>query len=178
MKDWSLIENQISAEIDPAFQDRARRLLQTVYEQKPKIVLDAGCGRGYYLNLLSKFQIIEKIVGIDCCKEHLLFAEELATKNNKIELTFADICNLPFPDNCFDFIICSEVLEHIKNDHHAIKELMRVLKPAGTLAISVPNKNFPLFWDPLNWILMRGFGSHVPKEIHWLAGISPDYARP
>jgi len=43
----------------------------------------------------------------------------------------ADICNLPFPDNSYDVILCNHVLEHIPNDTLAMKELYRVLKPGG-----------------------------------------------
>jgi SAM-dependent methyltransferase len=45
---------------------------------------------------------------------------------------------LPFPDDTFDHIICSEVMEHIPNDTEAAAELARVLKPGGTLAVTVP----------------------------------------
>ena len=50
----------------------------------------------------------------------------------------ADITRLPFPDHVFDHVICSEVLEHIPDDLKAAEELSRVLKPGGTLSISVP----------------------------------------
>ncbi len=50
----------------------------------------------------------------------------------------ADICNLPFDDNTYDFIICNHVLEHIVNDHQAMKELYRILKPGGTAILMVP----------------------------------------
>ena len=50
----------------------------------------------------------------------------------------ADICNLPFEDNCYDFILCNHVLEHIPNDTKAMKELYRVLKPGGTAILQIP----------------------------------------
>jgi SAM-dependent methyltransferase len=50
----------------------------------------------------------------------------------------ADICNLPFEDNAYDFIICNHVLEHIPDDMKAMKELYRVLAPGGTAIIQVP----------------------------------------
>ncbi len=49
-----------------------------------------------------------------------------------------DALALPFADGEFDRIVCAEVLEHIWEDVAAIKELIRVLRPGGTLAISVP----------------------------------------
>lgn len=50
----------------------------------------------------------------------------------------ADICNLPFKDNVFDFILCNHVLEHIPNDTKAMQELYRVLKPNGTGIFQIP----------------------------------------
>ena len=50
----------------------------------------------------------------------------------------ADICNLPFPDNSYDVILCNHVLEHIPNDTLAMKELYRVLKPGGWGVFQIP----------------------------------------
>lgn len=50
----------------------------------------------------------------------------------------ADICNLPFADNSFDFILCNHVLEHIPDDKKAMSELYRILKPGGTGIFQIP----------------------------------------
>ena len=50
----------------------------------------------------------------------------------------ADICNLPFEDHSYDFIICNHVLEHIPDDGKAMSELLRVLAPGGTAILQVP----------------------------------------
>lgn len=50
----------------------------------------------------------------------------------------ADICNLPFEDNSFDFILCNHVLEHIPNDKKAMQELYRILKPGGVGIFQIP----------------------------------------
>lgn len=50
----------------------------------------------------------------------------------------ADICNLPFKDNSYDFILCNHVLEHIPDDTKAMQELYRVLKPGGTAILQIP----------------------------------------
>ncbi len=49
-----------------------------------------------------------------------------------------DVTSLPFPDGAFDHVIASEVLEHIEHDVEALRELVRVLRPGGTLAATVP----------------------------------------
>ena len=52
----------------------------------------------------------------------------------------ADICDLPFQNNEFDFIICNHVLEHIPDDTKAMEEIYRVLAPGGTAILQVPYK--------------------------------------
>ena len=49
-----------------------------------------------------------------------------------------DAHHLPFPDGSFDVVIISEVLEHIPDDRGAIAEMVRVLRPGGRLAVTVP----------------------------------------
>jgi len=56
----------------------------------------------------------------------------------KCGLYVADTCALPFKDNFFDLVICSEVLEHIRDHKTAVSEAVRVLKPGRTLVVSVP----------------------------------------
>lgn len=50
----------------------------------------------------------------------------------------ADICDLPFKDHSFDFILCNHVLEHIPDDTKAMQEIYRVLKPGGTAILQIP----------------------------------------
>lgn len=70
-----------------------------------------------------------------------------------------DATRLPFPDNTFDCVVTSEVLEHIQNDVAAIAELHRVLKPGGTLGVTVPT-----WWpEKINWMLSDEY--HAPKSV-------------
>ncbi|WP_339702358.1 methyltransferase domain-containing protein [uncultured Marixanthomonas sp.] len=61
--------------------------------------------------------------------------------NSPIADVKADICNLPFEDNEFDFIICNHVLEHIPDDTKAMQELYRILAPGGTAILQIPLEN-------------------------------------
>ena len=58
--------------------------------------------------------------------------------NSPIADIKADICNLPFEDNTYSFIICNHVLEHIPDDRKAMQEIYRVLAPGGTAILQVP----------------------------------------
>jgi SAM-dependent methyltransferase len=72
-----------------------------------------------------------------------------------------DALHLPFPDGVFDRVICSEVLEHIPDDIGAMGELTRVLRPGGTMAITVPRFGPEL----VNWALSDAYhnvpGGHI-----------------
>ena len=50
----------------------------------------------------------------------------------------ADICDLPLDDDSFDFVFASHVLEHIQDDHSALREIARVLRPGGVAILPVP----------------------------------------
>ncbi len=69
--------------------------------------------------------------------------------------------SLPFPDGAFDRVIAAEVLEHIPQDTTALGELVRVLRPGGRIAVTVPR------WYPelVNWALSDAYhlveGGHV-----------------
>lgn len=63
----------------------------------------------------------------------------------------ADITQLPYPDQSFDFILCIHVLEHVPDDALAMRELYRVLKPDGCAIIQVPlDKNLPVTQEDLS----------------------------
>lgn len=70
-----------------------------------------------------------------------------------------DATKLPFDDASFDVVITSEVLEHIQDDVTAISEMVRVLKPGGTFAATVP----AWFPEKINWMLSDEY--HAPKSV-------------
>jgi len=167
----------LASEIDPAFSLRARFIAHELFTKKPKSVLDAGCGRGFYVNLASYAPFIKKIDGIDINEKYLERARILEKRDKRVTIHQGSIYKLPFKDKSFDFIVASEILEHLSDDRKALVELYRVLKKDGILVITVPNTNFPFLWDPLNWILMRVFNMHINKNMWWLAGIWADHER-
>jgi len=166
----------LRAEIDPAFAKRAEIIFQYIEKYKSKRILDAGCGRGFYLYGINSYKFVKEIHGIDINEKYLKIAKNI-NQDKRVKIKKSNIYKLPYENNSFDLIICSEVLEHLKDDKKALKELHRVLKPNGKLIITVPNLNFPFFWDPLNWFLMHFFNKHINKNIWWLAGIWADHER-
>lgn len=169
------VEEILKAEPDPAFARRARIIFANLELKNGQKILDVGCGRGFYLKTLGALGLKLNLHGIDLNQKYLDVAQRIVKK--PVHLTKAEATNLPFRKNSFDRIIASEILEHIPNDEKAISEIYRVLRPNGIAMITVPNKNYPFFWDPLNWSLERLFNWHLPSNIWWLAGLWADHLR-
>ena len=79
-----------------------------------------------------------------------------------------DITQITFPDNAFDVILCSHVLEHVSDDHGALRELYRVLRPAGQAVILVPitaavTREDPSVTDPIEREKLFGQYDHVRR---------------
>jgi len=100
-------------------------------------ILDIGVGLGRILQKI-KNTFPEKeleLYGIDISIGYLSVA-----KTKGIEVSCANIEDLPYKDNLFDIIICTDVLEHVIDLNLSIKEVKRVLKDGGYLFVRVPNK--------------------------------------
>ena len=108
-----------------------------------QMLLDVGCGEGRH-TLAAYLKSGVTAVGVDLGLADLETARgriadmEAYNPQGEIEFLQGDATALPFPDNHFDHVICSEVLEHIPNFIAVIGELNRVLKPGGNLCVSVP----------------------------------------
>lgn len=94
-------------------------------------ILDMGCGTGLLLKELEKFGICH---GIDISQKAVDFCKHRGIENVQI----SDAANIPYPNNTFDIALALDVIEHIKDDENALKEIYRVLKPQGVAIIAVP----------------------------------------
>ena len=107
------------------------------------VLLDVGCGEGRHIFGVMQDYPLMKCIGIDMDHESIKIAEEGYDYFKSISQAGAEFLkgsayNIPFPDNFFDLVICSEVLEHLHEYNDAVKEMHRVLKPGGKLYASVP----------------------------------------
>lgn len=91
--------------------------------------LDAGCGTGIYTDLLSCFS----------SKTYMIDIKKHTNPEKKRSFIRMDLQATGFKDNSFDFIVCSEVLEHIPDISRGLAEIYRILQHDGMLLISMPN---------------------------------------
>jgi SAM-dependent methyltransferase len=118
--------------------NNARRLLaRCIRKGKPGLILDIGCGLGSFVECCYKF-------GIPCIGlEGSGYAVQTAKKREpNLDIRQHDLANrLPFDDETFYIVMCSEVIEHLPKTvaRNAIKESHRVLKEGGTLIIYSPS---------------------------------------
>ncbi len=124
-------------------------------------LLDLGAGGGRHAFEASRRGA--RVVALDADAAELkdvggTFAAMGATDVGAVN---GDALALPFPDASFDRVIAAEVLEHIPEDRTAMGELVRVLRPGGTIAVTVPR------WFPelVNWALSDEYhnvpGGHI-----------------
>lgn len=92
-----------------------------------KRILDVGCGNKPYQDLFIESQY----TGID------IEGGGHVDEAKQVDRYF-DGVQIPFPDNCFDMVICTQVLEHSTDPERLVKEMHRVLTPNGVLFVTVP----------------------------------------
>jgi arsenite methyltransferase len=143
------------------------RLVEALALSGNERVLDAGCGRGLGLVGCAKKLTTGKAVGVD-----LWAAKDLSNNNpeaalanaaaegvaDRVEVETGDITNLPFSDAAFDAVISLTVIHNIPSRERrdqALRELVRVLKPGGRIAI------FDLLHASRYLEVLRGAGMKV-----------------
>ena len=131
-----------------------------------EFLLDMGCGEGRH-SIGAYIETQANILGLDLSMKDLKIAQnrlnDFDTSNIKSECQFgeADIVSIPLLDSSLDAVICSEVLEHVNSPQESIKELIRVLKPGGILALSVPRYMPELICWKLSKEYSKTPGGHV-----------------
>jgi SAM-dependent methyltransferase len=145
-----------------AGQERRLSLIRAAAAERAHgAVLVDGCGVGAYLSHLAPEAA--SIVGLDIERERTVEARAKAP-------TAGLVCGageyLPFSDASFDFLLSHEVLEHVQDDALAIREMVRVLRPGGRLALFCPNRGYPFETHGVYWRGQYHFGN-IPL-VNWL----------
>ena len=122
-------------------------------------VLENGCGVGIYLQHLTPRA--GSIVGLEFDDERV---REARTHSQNLINGASE--QLPFSTASFNVILSHEVLEHVRDDHRSVEEMVRVLKPGGVIVLFVPNLGYPYETHGIYWRGRYRFGN-IPL-VHYL----------
>ncbi len=129
----------------------ARDFIAFVELKQGDHVLDAGCGTGAVARLVPPLVGPNgRTVGLDFDVEMLAVAAELFTD---VEWREGDLQSMPFDPASFDLVICQQSLQFLPDRGAGLREIRRVLRPAGHLALSVwteleksPGPSYSIHW--------------------------------
>lgn len=96
-------------------------------------ILDVGTSTGTNLRMLRDLGY-RNVVGLDFSDEAIRYCASKGLGH----VEKGDICGMPFGDNSFDLVLATDIIEHVEDDHRAVAEIHRVLKPGGHVLITVP----------------------------------------
>jgi SAM-dependent methyltransferase len=158
-----ILDSLLRNESDVAYRRRVRRMVAYLELDRPVLaelpsgpiaghaptVLDCGMRMGFYSRVISELGPDIALYGIDYEEKVLRYAQhQLAGR--RVVITRGDIHHLNFADDSFDRVVMSEVLEHLADDSGALQQVHRVMKPGAILALTVPNRHYPYWYDPIN----------------------------
>ncbi|MBI2613596.1 MAG: class I SAM-dependent methyltransferase [Candidatus Levybacteria bacterium] len=128
----------------------------------PQTILDAGCGEGFTMDKLAKFGVGKKIEGVEHSKEAIALGRELFPN-----LTFKEgsAYQLPYKDNSFDLVVCTEVLEHLERPAKVLSEVLRTSKKH--VLISIPNEPFFMLGNFMRGKNLSRLGNDPGHINHW-----------
>lgn len=135
-------------------------------------LLDAGCGEGRHC--FGALERGARVVGLDLDRSALRRGSgPLRARARELDgsgaMLHGDAFRLPFRDACFDRVICSEVMEHVHDFRGAARELARVTRPAGRIAVTVPTATSEQLYLRVGDDYFESPGGHIrifrPREL-------------
>lgn len=151
----------------------ANRFFDKVYRILKKINsssingLEVGCGKGYLLSRLYEKGAVGRIAAIEIDAKWIKYAKKY---HPVCSYFMSDVYKLNFKANSFDYIIATEILEHLTDPVAAIKEIRRVSKINANIIISVPFEPFFHWGNLLRGKYLRRLG-RTPEHLNfWSRG--------
>jgi SAM-dependent methyltransferase len=144
-------------------QRRLDMIIRAAGERVKGRILENGCGVGMYVEHLSPLG--GTIFGLEYDFER---AAEARINSPHIFNAAGEF--IPLPSSTFDLILSHEVIEHVQNDHRAVREMIRLLKPGGRVVLFCPNRVYPFETHGIYWKGKYSFGNklfvnYLPRKL-------------
>jgi SAM-dependent methyltransferase len=98
-------------------------------------VLEAGCGEGYGADLIAG--VARRVIALDYDEATVA---HVRARYPRVEVIHGNLAELPLPDHSVDVVVNFQVIEHLWDQPQFVGECFRVLRPAGLLMVSTPNR--------------------------------------
>jgi ubiquinone/menaquinone biosynthesis C-methylase UbiE len=117
-------------------------------------LLDVGCGPGSITRGLAERLAPGQVVGLDLSAQTLAAAREDAAARGLANLQYeqGSVYELPFPDGSFDVVFAHQVLQHLREPGAALRQMRRVLRPGGLVAVREVDWGTAAYWPADPWI--------------------------
>jgi ubiquinone/menaquinone biosynthesis C-methylase UbiE len=121
-----------------------RKKVLDLFDQPAGKVLDVGCGPGVMTQELLNRECT--FWGVDPSSRMIEIARERFPENDGVHFDLGDALRLEQPTGFFDAVLCMGVIDSLKEPRQGIREMLRVLRPGGTLIVTVTNLQSPYAW--------------------------------
>ena len=148
---------------------RLKMIQQFAGERMQGRVLENGCGVGMYVEKMT--ELGANVTGLEFDFER---TREAHINSERIVNAAGEF--LPLPSSTFDLVLSHEVIEHVQDDHLAIREMIRVLRVGGRLILFCPNRGYPVethgvFWRGKYYFGNKPFVNYLPRK--WRDKLAP-----
>lgn len=141
-------------------------------------VLDIGCGGGRTLQRLAAMADLGKVYGVDYSEASVAASRRFnhaAVESGRIEIQTASVSHLPFPDNTFDLVTAVETHYYWPDYAGDMREILRVLKPGGSLLIVAESYRGGGFGVLYKTAMKALAGAHLSPEEHTALLVNAGY---
>jgi ubiquinone/menaquinone biosynthesis C-methylase UbiE len=127
-------------------------------------LLDIGCGTGTFVAMLGQTNLPVHPMGLDMAERMCRLAHEKAAQVNladRVHFITGDSEHLPFPNNSFDVVTCSNSFHHYPHQNTVLGEIRRILRPGGRVMVLDGFRD-----NVIGWLIFDVVVAHAEKSVH------------
>lgn len=152
------MENRCHRNADSQYYNFEKTRIHSLFKDGPNVVLDLGCGSGQLGKRLIELNRAHEVVGVEIFEAAAITASKYYSK-----VIRGDIENIELPyREYFDYVVCGDILEHLRDPWVTLQRVHGWLKPGGALIASIPNIRY---WRVVRDLLFKGRWEYVDSGI-------------